>query len=278
MATEIKCLDKGFVKLIDFMGSDKSIASAARVSYGNKGDRDDKNNERLIRYLMRNKHTSPFEMAEIILHVKAPIFVARQWVRHRTASMNEISGRYTRITNDYYMPIIDELTTQAKGNKQGRSNDVVDDAELVNEQIEQSLMNCFQQYDLLVSRGLAKELARIVLPLSTYTEFIWKIDLHNLFHFLKLRMDKHAQKEMREYAAAIYGIVKKLFPMSTKAFDDYVLDAITMTRAEIYSLMQTISTQREYISEEITCNTELTEYREKVAKIMEYSEAQNGDK
>jgi len=221
---QYKLLDKGFLKLVDFLGSDESIENAARVSYA-KGTREVSETKTLLRYLMRHRHTSPFEMAEVILHVKLPIFVARQWIRHRTASVNELSGRYSELLlDDCYTP--KEFRTQSKENKQGSGKEKID-YEI------QSYGKSYTEYNAMLNRGITREQARIVLPLSAYTEWIWKIDLHNLFHFLGLRLESHAQEEIRVYAEKIALIIKDLYPISWEAFEDYKLNAISFSNNEL---------------------------------------------
>lgn len=230
---EFRCLDKGFVRLIDVMGDDSSIVQSARVSYG-KGTKSVSEDRALIRYLMRHRHTSPFEMVEFKFHVKLPIFVARQWIRHRTASVNEYSGRYSIMPDEFYLPTPDTVRKQSKKNKQGRADEQIDEgianqfiADLM--QIQESL---YQNYNNFLSQEIARELARINLPLSTYTEWYWKIDLHNLFHFLELRLDPTAQYEIREYAKIISEMVRICVPIAYEAFEDYRLNAITFSRIE----------------------------------------------
>lgn len=210
-------LDKGFVRLVDYMGSDEAILRAARVSTGaaSKGTERDRG---LIRYLYRNAHTSPFEMAELVFHIKAPIFVARQWLRHRTASVNEMSGRYRELEADFYDP--SEWRGQARINHQG-SEGAIDDQEACDTAYNASVALSNTAYTSLLSRGVAREQARMALPVSVYTEWYWKMDLHNLFHFLELRMDAHAQAEIRAYAEAIYEMLKGIsdFEYSVEVFD-----------------------------------------------------------
>ena len=242
---KIDVLDKGFVRLVDYMGDDAAITQAARVSY-NKHNKKSSNDETLIRYLMRNKHTSPFEMVEFKFHCKMPIFVARQWIRHRTASVNEISARYTKLPNERYVPKDEHFTKQSPTNKQGGTNEIitlkncsnpgdfVDDnydlkcyepwswGKLMAEEQEQM----HQGYERLLKTGVRKELARNNLPLSQYTEWFWKIDLHNLFHFLNLRLSEHAQFEFQQYAKAIFKLIEPIVPISVAAFREYVLNAV----------------------------------------------------
>ena len=209
-------LDEGFVSVVDYMGNDKAIAEAAWVST-KKNSEDVKDIERIINYMMRNGHTSPFEMCEIKLHVKLPIFVARQWIRHRTANVNEYSGRYSKMPNEFYCP--ENWHTQSKTNNQGSNKeDVVILEKHLGSKTVTVPEDCFNLYEELLEAGVSKEEARIHLPLSTYTEWFWKIDLHNLFHFLQLRNDPHAQKEIREYAYAIEQIVGAWVPIAYNAY------------------------------------------------------------
>lgn len=230
----IKILDHGFVYLVDYMGDDLAIEESARVSYGPETKRST-DSTGLIRYLMRNKHTSPFEMVELKFHLKMPIFVARQWVRHRTASMNEISGRYSVLPDEFYVPPSENISLQSEINNQGRG----ESANLTTKNIAKQFFhkdpyNIYSHYYKLVNDlGIAKELARIILPVSVYTEFYWKIDLHNLLHFLQLRMDEHAQLEIREYANAIAAIVEDGWPIAYNAFNDYVRNSETFSAEEL---------------------------------------------
>lgn len=234
-------LDKGFVALVDIMprlvpkGStaDSAIVTAARVSYG-AGTKKSREDRSLIRYLLRHNHTSPFEMVNLKWHCKMPIFVARQWIRHRTASVNEYSGRYSKMKAEFWRP--DGIRRQDTVNKQGSINDT--DEELL-ERFELYLEESERQYnsyEVLVEEGLGKELARTGLPLSMYTEWYWEIDLHNLMHFLRLRMDSHAQKEIRDYAKIMFEITKEVCPWTMEAFEDYVLNSITFTGPELRAL------------------------------------------
>lgn len=233
---EIQVLDHGFVMPIDYIGNDESIVQAARLSY-QKGTRTSRDDESLIRYLMRHQHTSPTEMASLKLHVKCPIFVARQWGRHRTAKMNEYSGRYSVMDEDFYLPDDAQIQPQSSANKQGRDGEFSDDKITdILDNIEALSSEAYQTYTDLVEGGLARELARTVLPVNFYTQFIWKIDLHNLLHFLRLRLDSHAQHEIRVYAEEIADIVAQWVPMTWRAFEDYVLDAYTISGPEIHAL------------------------------------------
>lgn len=221
MNEKFNVLDHGYVMLVDVMGSDAEIARAARVSYL-KQPKEEPTAERdakLIEYLMKNKHTSPIEQAELKFEIKMPIFVARQWVRHRTASLNEVSGRYSELPEEYYVPEIFAINKQDTKNKQGRGEFMVlEEAIKVRELIDESCKASFEIYKHLLSLGVARELARVVLPLSTYTTIVWKMDLHNLLHFLKLRLDPHAQLEIRAYAKVIEKMVAEFFPATYKAW------------------------------------------------------------
>lgn len=242
---EIKCLDHGFVRLVDYMGSDSAIVQAARVSYG-EGTKKISEDKSLIRYLMRNKHTSPFEMVEFKFHVKLPIFIARQWIRHRTANVNEYSGRYSEMKDECYLPEIDQLRKQGTLNKQGSSEDALTekDSLLVLESMKRSQTDDFEKYKSYLDLGIAREISRINLPLSTYTEWYWKIDLHNLFHFLRLRLDHHAQYEIRVYGEAIAKIIKEIVPIAYEAFEDYTLNCANFSRIELTALKAMIKGER----------------------------------
>jgi len=225
-------LDYGFVSLVDYMGGDESVAQAARVSYGS-GTKKVSKDTGLIRYLMRHWHTTPSEMVELKFHMKMPIFVARQLVRHRTANINEYSGRYSLMPMQFYTPQNEEFCKQASNNKQGRAEPV--DNIIYHNAVSamENARNAGQaNYEWLLENDVAKELARIDLPLSMYTEWYWKIDLHNLFHFLRLRCDSHAQWEIQQFGNVIAGMVKKLAPASFDAWVDYRLESVNMSRQE----------------------------------------------
>jgi len=231
------CLDHGFIRVVDYMGNDPAIVQAARVSYA-EGTKTLRHDRGLIRYLMRHRHTSPFEMCELKLHVKLPIFVARQWIRHRTASVNEISGRYSILKDEFYVPEADFLAKQASDNKQGRDVTLAPvEAELVQEILRDAARADSSTYhDLLEHQELARELARLALPVSTYSEWYWKIDLHNLLHFMSLRLHPHAQKEFQVYAQVIADILKVWVPLTWEAFVDYRMEAHTFSRQEMDAL------------------------------------------
>jgi len=231
---EIKVLDKGFVRLVDYLGDDSRIVQSARVSYG-EGTKSYRKDKGLIDYLLRNDHTSPFEQVSFTFHIKMPIFVARQWIRHRTAKVNEISGRYSVMESEFYVPAAEDIALQSDDNKQGRQNDPVS-AELAKKIqgiISTEQEKVYETYTKLLDMGLAREIARINLPLSLYTEWYWTMDLHNLFHFLRLRMDAHAQKEIRVYAEAIFEIVKKITPMAAEAFKKHLLTGVVLSGSEL---------------------------------------------
>ncbi len=239
IGTQIECLNGGFVRLVDYMGNDAAIVQAARVSYG-AGTKQVRQDRALIRYLMRHWHTSPFEMVEFKFHVKLPIFVARQWIRHRTANVNEYSGRYSILREEFYVPEPEQVRFQSPTNKQGRADQSLpaeEVAAILDEIVEQQ-KELYQSYQRLLEKGVARELARINLPVSLYTEWYWKIDLHNLFHFLQLRMDVHAQYEIRVYANAIAEIIKPIVPMAWEAFEDYRLNARSFSANELRLLSQ----------------------------------------
>ncbi len=218
-------LDHGFIRVIDYMGDDAAICQAARVSYG-KGTKSVQNDAGLIRYLMRHWHSTPFEMCEIKLHVKLPVFVARQWIRHRTANVNEYSARYSILDREFYIPASDQLAAQSVVNNQGRGVALEgEEAARVLEILKTDANRAYDNYEAMISddgqQGLARELARMNLPTNIYTQWYWKVDLHNLFHFLRLRADMHAQYEIRVYADAICKLVADWVPAAYGAFEDY---------------------------------------------------------
>jgi len=236
----IPVLDHGFIRVIDYMGDDAAVVQAARVSYG-AGTKKIREDAGLINYLMRHRHTSPFEMCELKIHVKMPIFVARQFLRHRVASANEVSGRYSILDREFYMPVPEQLATQAKTNRQGRG-DVLNESESarVLEILRADAANAYVHYEEMLNeidgqivdperQGLARELARMNLPVSLYTQLYWKMDLHNLLHFLNLRADAHAQYEIRVYAEALIEIVKQWVPNTYAAFMDYRMGAYELS-------------------------------------------------
>ena len=221
----------GFVKLLDVMGDDQEVENAARISYG-EGTRKVSQTRNLIRYLMRHKHTSPFEMCEVKFHIKLPIFIMRQLVRHRTANLNEYSGRYSVMSNEFYLPQGDYLQKQSKTNNQGRG-EVHKSKGSLQYEFNRVYDNAMIGYQTLLDEDLAREIARGILPVANYTECIWKIDLHNFFHFVRLRSDSHAQREIRDYSDAMYNLVKPYFPLCCEAFEDYMRDAVTFSASEM---------------------------------------------
>jgi len=239
---EFKVLDRGFVRLVDYLGGDARIVQAARVSYG-PGTKTVREDRLLIDYLMQNRHTSPFEQVVLTFHAKMPIFVARQWVRHRTARINEISGRYSVLANEFYLPNEEDIRFQSKRDRQGRSPEEVP-AELRHKVLDILLSGqkaAYEAYEDLIGDKIARELARINLPLSLYTEWYWQIDLHNLFHFLQLRLDWHAQKEIRAYAQAMAPIAKAVAPMAYEAFEEHVLHAAYLSRSQVARLREALA-------------------------------------
>ncbi len=233
-------LDHGFVRVVDYLGNDSSIVQAARVSYG-AGTRKARDDEGLIRYLMRHRHTTPFEMCEIKLHVKLPIFVARQWIRHRTANVNEYSARYSILDKEFYIPSPDNLAAQSTGNAQGRGHLLPpDEAESVIATFREDAATAYNHYEELLSdegkTGLARELARMNLPANIYTQWYWKTDLHNLFRFVALRADAHAQYEIRVYAETIGQIIGQWVPLAWSAFADYEIGGAHLSAAQLNCL------------------------------------------
>ncbi|GAA5265775.1 thymidylate synthase (FAD) [Acidiphilium sp. MT5] len=237
----VPVLDHGFVRVIDYMGDDAAVVQAARVSYG-RGTRKISEDAGLIRYLMRHRHSTPFEMCEIKFHVKLPIFVARQWIRHRTASVNEYSARYSVMDREFYIPAPDQLAAQSLSNRQGRGTVLEgEEAQTVLSLLRDDAERNYAHYEYMLNeaetgaesdpgrQGLARELARMNLTLNYYTQWYWKINLHNLFHFLSLRADPHAQHEIRVYAEAMLEMVRAWVPLSAAAFEDYRLGAVSFS-------------------------------------------------
>ncbi len=246
-------LDHGFVRVIDYMGDDAAIVQAARVSYG-RGTKRVQEDRGLIRYLLRHRHTSPFEMCEIKLHVKLPMFVARQWIRHRTANVNEYSARYSILDREFYLPEAQQLAVQSKSNRQGRGAQLSDDqATAVQAKMTAGSAQAYADYLWLLNDGegsqveedqrpgLARELARVVLPVSAYTQWYWKVDLHNLLHFLSFRADPHAQYEIRVYADLLMDLVRRWVPMTAEAFEDYRLGSASISKQGLDVLRRMIA-------------------------------------
>jgi thymidylate synthase (FAD) len=238
-------LDHGFIRVIDYMGDDSAIVQAARVSYG-AGTKHVQNDEGLIRYLMRHWHSTPFEMCEIKLHVKLPVFVARQWIRHRTANVNEYSARYSILDREFYIPAPDQLAAQSTVNNQGRGEVLTgEEAARVLDLLKSDANRAYDHYEAMLSQdgqqGLARELARMNLPANIYTQWYWKVDLHNLFHFLRLRADPHAQYEIRVYAEAIAACVRDWVPLAYAAFEDYRMGGVTLSAKAIAVLKRRLA-------------------------------------
>ena len=251
-----KVLDHGFVRVIDYMGDDSSIVQAARVSYG-KGTKKLNQDKNLINYLLSHRHTTPFEMNEIKFHIKLPIFVARQWIRHRTANVNEYSARYSILDNEFYIPKANDVKPQSQLNNQGREGEIEKDLKkhylsLIKENAKinfssyKHLLNVNEDGNTLDEKrpGIARELARMVLPLSSYTQWYWKIDLHNLMHFLALRFDDHAQYEIRVYAKVMLDLVKKWVPLTYDAFIRNRVNSLTLSSEAIEFLKMKIKNKK----------------------------------
>jgi thymidylate synthase (FAD) len=234
-------LDHGFIRVVDYMGDDHAIVQAARVSYG-RGTKKARDDAGLINYLLRHWHTSPFEMCEIKLHVKLPIFVARQWIRHRTANVNEYSARYSILDNEFYVPAPEHLAAQSAANRQGRSEPLSGaEAERVYQILREDAERAYRHYEEMLNetatgevldeskQGLARELARMNLPVSFYTQWYWKTDLHNLMHFIRLRADAHAQYEIRAYANVLFDVMRRWVPFTAEAFENYRSGAVQLS-------------------------------------------------
>lgn len=261
---EVDILDHGKVVLIDVFGTDERIATIARTSY-QKATKKVNTDEGLLRYLFRHRHTSPVEMAEVLFYLRIPIFVARQLVRHRTANINELSGRYSEIEEHAYIPDIVQLGPQSKDNNQGRTPGVDSfDTKKARINIQFSTNDAFETYDrLLHTNNVSREISRIVLPLNTYTEMYWKCDMHNFLHMAKLRMDSHAQYEIRVMAETMYKLVKPFFPITCRAFEDYILHGKNLSALD-QQLLQHMVTSVNIPSEETarTIGMSSREYRE----------------
>ncbi len=241
---ELKIHDHGLVALVDVMPrfapvgktADFAIVQAARVSYG-EGTKQVNEDRGLIRYLARHRHTTPFEMVEFKFHHVMPIFIARQWIRHRTANVNEYSARYSVVRDRFYHPTIENVRKQSASNRQG-GEEIIEDPQTAQQFLDylDKVENLYGDYEQLLEKGVSRELARIGLPVSVYTEWYWKIDLHNLLHFLSLRMDAHAQQEIRDYATAMFKLIQPIVPIAAEAFMDYHIDSMRLTRLEIEAI------------------------------------------
>lgn len=294
---ELKVLDHGHVRLIDFMGNDRRIVDAARVSYqvGTKAVSSDRH---LIRYLIRNYHTTPLEKIRFEFHVKLPLFVARQWMRHRTGTFNEVSARYSVLPDQFYIP--QQVRKQSASNRQGSSDQIVDEVKigdplepiLIDPQtfLEETSENAYAHYQALLEAGTARELARTVLPVNIYTEFYWTVDLWNLMHFLRLRLDPHAQYEIRVYAEAILSLIKDNCDLdyAIEAFEDYVLDAPRITRYELNILKDLLisingtnffgeQNLSDIIREDLSTNPHMSEREKKESRLIELLELEDED-
>ena len=286
-------LDHGFVRLVDYMGGDDAIVQAARVSYG-KGTKKVSEDRGLIRYLMRHRHTTPFEMVELKFHAKMPIFVARQWIRHRTANVNEYSGRYSIMDREFYIPEPEDIAVQSKSNRQGRGEVFSrEDARWVRRLLFEDSERAYQHYLHMLNEDpdrlqetdrkpmdptrpmLARELARIGLTLNYYTQWYWKIDLHNLFHFLGLRMDEHAQKEIQPYATVMADMARAVAPNAFQAFEDYYLNSMSITGPETRILRELLSgadlSKLEELSRTLPTKREGREFMEKMKELLDRS-------
>jgi len=263
---------QGWIKLVDWMGSDESIEQAARQSYGD-GTRKTNETRGLLRYLMRHRHTSPFEMAEVCLQVYVPMDVWRQWIRHRTASVNEYSTRYSIAIDESYKT--ETWRKQSKSNNQGSDGILLDETGYLSGTEAGVHENSKLSYQDLIAMGVAREQARKVLTLDTFTIATWKCNLHNLFHFLKLRLDNHAQKEIRDYAKTISLIVKELFPLSHEAFEDYVLESSTFSKQEseiLGKILYNYDVEKSYaaeLSHPSFTKRELAEFKQKIINLQE---------
>ena len=268
-------LDHGFVRVIDYMGDDSAIVQSARVSYG-KGTKQISNDKGLIKYLMRHRHSTPFEMCEIKFHIKLPIFIARQWIRHRTANVNEYSARYSILDKEFYIPSMENVASQSTINNQGRgevlsSDEAAEVISILKKDAEQTYAN----YETLLNEnpngesidsskpGVARELARMNLTLNTYTQWYWKIDLNNLLHFLALRADAHAQYEIRVYADIMMDIVKKWVPIAADAFEDYRIGGTEVSAKEINLLKKLLKGEHASFEEEGISKREWSELQKK---------------
>jgi thymidylate synthase (FAD) len=245
-------LDKGFVRLVDYLGGDSRIVQAARVSYG-EGTKSIRKDKGLIDYLLRNDHTSPFEQVILTFHIKMPIVVARQWIRHRTARLNEISGRYSILPDDYYIPDRNNIAPQSTDNKQGRADTPADihASEEIKSWFESEKIRTYETYNRMINSGIARELSRMVLPLNLYTEVYWQMDLHNLFHFLRLRLDPHAQLEIRRYAEVILKITQRVAPLAVESFLEHRINGVMISGSESAALRIFFNKHRKNLEDEL---------------------------
>ncbi len=274
---QIKLLDYGHATLVDCMPrlvpqgytADAAIVQAARVSYGD-GTKKTSEDRGLIRYLMRHSHTTPFEMVEFKFHCKMPVFVARQWIRHRTANVNEISGRYSVMKDEFYKPDSAGIRAQSKTNKQGGDTPIdMETAKDYLAYLDEICVKAYQTYEKYIGEGVSREQARMILPLNLYTEWYWKIDLHNLFHFLSLRCDAHAQWEIRVFADAMLELISPLVPFSVEAWNDYHFrrKAVLLTRLEVDALKEMLGENCKAVQITSDNSREKEEWKAKLAKL-----------
>lgn len=245
----IKVLDHGYIELVDSMGSDAFLAECARMSTNTVATPEQ--NQRLVERLIRDRHTSPIEFGQLVFEVQMPIFVMRQWVRHRTGAFNEFSARYSEMPDLYYVPDVSRVQYQSTFNKQGSAESLPEDqAQHFREVIDSDSKIAYRSYMAMVSSGVTRELARIILPVNFYTKVRWTVNLHNLFHFIKLREDPHAQWEIREYAKAVHELVKERFPVTTAAFERYIQNTVNVSEDTIKELLQLGDTTKADVSPE----------------------------
>ena len=254
-----KVFDHGFVELIDVLGDDQAIVNAARTSY-DKGTKEVSSTAQLLRYLMRHRHSGPLEFGEVVFRIRCPLFVARQWFRHRTGSYNEVSLRYSEAVEEYYMPDHEWITTQDRRNRQARTSQEIEDSNQIRDQMQQDVQGLLKHYEGYLNQGVAREIARINLPLSLYTTFCYKSDMRNLLNFFSLRTDSHAQFEIREYAKIMVKMVEDHFPITINAWRDYMKNAVTFSALE-KNVLKTVLQQSNIdiiknVSEYLEKNTE----------------------
>lgn len=271
MEVPIPVLDHGFVRLVDYMGDDHAVAQAARTSYG-RGTKTISDDAALIRTLMRDWHTSCFEMSEIKVHMKLPVFVARQIIRHRTANVNEYSARYSILDREFYLPAPEQLASQSIDNKQGKAGILgPEEAARVLNILRDDASRAYDNYEKMLSTegqdGLTRELARMNLPVSVYTQWYWKVDLHNLLNFLRLRLDPHAQYEVRVYAEALFTIAKDWCPIALDAFDEYRMNAMQLSKTEVSLLVKALAGDFSAVETAMPSKRERTAFLKKIERL-----------
>lgn len=274
-----KILDHGFVELVDVLGSDQAIVNAARTSY-DKGTKKISSTKQLIRYLMRHQHSGPLEFGELVFRIRCPLFVARQWFRHRTGSYNEVSLRYSEATDEYYVPKPEWITTQDRRNRQARTGTALSNSEIIRDEFNSDAEELVKKYNSYLERGVAREIARINLPLSLYTTFCYKSDLRNLLNFFTLRTDSHAQFEIREYAEVMVEMAENYFPITIQAWRDYMKNSLHFSSPELNVLKEIFSDANidinakvsEYFDKNLAPSSlaelEKTEFKDKIRKLM----------